>query len=292
VNVAVENVAEGDQNPTNDNASSFSFISTAKDIVPLREEFLSDNLQNGWFVLNFDNNLTWEIDNSGNPGFAAKMNHFNNVFVGEENWLVSPLLDFSAASTASLLFDVSYARNGTQNDGLLVTVFSDDCNTSNASVRYQKFGEDLAVTNSILSWTPDGPEDWRRDTVDLADFAGMNEVRVAFIAVNGFGNNLYLDNIEFFTTANEDLVETERKSIKLYPNPAFDEMNVVINLEERTDITIEIIDALGHVISSVNLPNALNQTYTYDVSTLRAGVYFVRTIGKRINTTERLIKYR
>ena len=117
-------------------------------------------------------------------------------------------------------------------------------------------------------------------------------MRVAFITVNGFGNNLYLDNIEFFTKGSDEQVATRLGSIKLYPNPALNEMNVVLNLREREDVTIEIIDALGHVISSVDLPNSLNQTYRYDVSTLRAGVYMVRTRGRSINKTERLIKYR
>jgi type IX secretion system substrate protein len=288
---SISNVAGGDENPTNDDVTQLAFISLDEDIIPLREEFGSDEFENGWFVINFDNNLTWEVETAGNPGPSAGVNHFNNAFVGEENWLVGPILDFSGTSEASMFFDVSYARNGNRNDGLRV-LLSTNCGESFDNILYEKFGSELSVTSSAQSWTPDGAEDWRREFIDLTTYAGMEEVRIAFVAINDFGNNLYVDNIEFFLSNDEDPIETPENNFILYPNPTFDEVNMVINLSERETIVVEVIDATGHLLFEKEFPNTLNQTYIYSFGQLPAGLYLVRARGRTINTTERIIKFR
>jgi len=287
----ISNVAEGDENPTNDEINEIRFLEIREDIIPLREEFIESEFQNGWFVINFDNNLTWEIEEAGNPGFAAGVNHFNNAFIGEENWLVSPILDFSSTTEASLFFDVSYAVNLNRNDILRVLV-STDCGANFNNLVYEKSGAELSTNEGTSSWAPAGPEDYRKEEVDLNQFVGMPEVRVAFIAVNDFGNNLYLDNIEFYTTSLDKIVETQRNSIKIYPNPTSDEFNMVINLKERETITVEIMDATGRIIYTEDFNNTLNQTFSYDMETFPAGLYLIRAAGRTIDRTERLIKFR
>ena len=47
------------------------------------------------------------------------LNAFNNTNIGDKSWFVSPTLDFSAATEASLTFDLSYAFRGSNVDQLL-----------------------------------------------------------------------------------------------------------------------------------------------------------------------------
>jgi hypothetical protein len=45
---------------------------------------------------------------------------------------------------------------------------------------------------------PTGASDWSRHFINLSEYVGHEDVRIAFVARNGNGNNLYIDNIEFF----------------------------------------------------------------------------------------------
>ena len=45
---------------------------------------------------------------------------------------------------------------------------------------------------------------------------GEGSVRIAFVFVNGNGNNIYLDNVEFFVSGTPIIVSN---SMSVYPNP-------------------------------------------------------------------------
>ena len=49
------------------------------------------------------------------------------------------------------------------------------------------------TANSLTS--PDGTVNASCKTIDLNSYAGNDEVKIKFVSVNDFGNNLYLDNI-------------------------------------------------------------------------------------------------
>ena len=60
---------------------------------------------------------------------------------------------------------------------------------------YNKSGTDLAtVADQTTAFVPSVSSDWRMETVDLSAYAG-SIISIQIVAVNGYGNNLYLDNI-------------------------------------------------------------------------------------------------
>ena len=94
--------------------------------------------------------------------------------------------------------------------------------------------------------------------------------------VNDHGNNFYIDNIEFFVS--EDPLEIN-ETLAIYPNPIIDETTkITFNFTQRKNVTLDIVDGLGRVMTTQYLPNILNQTYPLSLPDAPPGVYMVKVI--------------
>lgn len=79
--------------------------------------------------------------------------------------------------------------------------------------------------------------------------------------------------------------------VSLYPNPAEEEMNVSIYLEEGDELSISMMDINGKIVfaDQKNLNSGTNYL-KYDVSDLSSGMYFVSVNGKKLNAVLKLMK--
>ncbi len=146
----------------------------------------------GWQIFNPDNGITWVRNATGstNPG-SAFMNFYSYSSVGQFDALISA--PFRVPSGAFLRFDVAYARYPGYADTLEIRVSTDGGQTY-PNVIYYKGGGDLeTVLPRTAPFTPT-PAEWRTEWINLSAFAGRT-VRIAFIGVNNYGNNLFMDNI-------------------------------------------------------------------------------------------------
>ncbi len=156
-------------------------------------------------INNPDQNVTWSSiavnGIGGNTTTASYMNNFNYNSLGTED-AMTVLLDLSNMADATLTFDVAYAQTDlTLSDELRVDV-STDCGTTFTNGIYHKAGPILATRSLVNSaFFPNNANQWRRELVDLTPYVG-NSVVLRFVNVNGFGNNLFLDNINIDNTAN------------------------------------------------------------------------------------------
>lgn len=123
---------------------------------------------------------------------------YNNA-PGALDDLFSPVIDLSGVTSPMLYFDVAYARYSTTLfDGLRIEI-STDCGVTYAPTGYFKENLDLATAGTQTgSFTPTAAQ-WRRDSIDLTPYLG-NSIRLKFVAINGYGNNLYLTNFEIGTS--------------------------------------------------------------------------------------------
>lgn len=149
----------------------------------------------------------WVTTNGGND--AVAWSSANNIACHDEvavinNRLVNntgtvdkliKTVDLTNFRTAVLNFDVAYARyNATLFDGLRVKVVSCDGQTS--TTVYQKSGSALAtVPDQTTPFTPTSCNQWRTECIDLSAFIGQ-VFELVFENVGGWGNKLYLDNIQ------------------------------------------------------------------------------------------------
>lgn len=181
--------------------------------LPITENF--DIFPANWQIVNPDMKTTWQLvtapdDDPSNT--ALKMDFYNyEDNLGEIDLLITPVFDLSTEPVALLLFDVSYARFQNDNDGLKVVVLSNcSADVNQGTVVYEKYGSDLQTrTPTSNEFTPTNDSQWRTEFVDLSAFVGQNNLQLAFVGVNDWGNNLYLDNITLISTPLNDIALQE-----------------------------------------------------------------------------------
>ncbi len=279
---------QSDVNPSDNSQSFVIVVNNEHDRIPLRQNF-DEGLTSAWTTVNPRGGMKWEITPT-NFGQSLYFNAYNNESAGDEAWLVSPVLDLSATTQAGMLFDLSSARRGDAAE-ILTILASTDCGMTYQEVSYNFPG----VAASGTSWSPVSEGDWRRNiSVNLNSIAGSENARIAFVVRNQNGNNLYLDNIEFFVTANPNPIEiAELYSIYGYNfgHSESSELRITFNLPVRQDVRFSLISVTGQMETDGLLTDVLNQTYPLtSFRKLAPGVYFVRLqIGGKFYTSRIMV---
>jgi PKD repeat protein len=171
--------------------------------LPLTEGFQGTFLPAGWYLNNPDGDAFAWTQSSAAGGFATSTMSagFDNyspatTTVGLIDEFSTPKYNFTSVSTATMTFDVAYARyNGTYTDSLSVFV-STNCGSTWTSV-YAKGGYtglQTAPDNNTSAFVPTSTQ-WRTETVNMTPFAGQANVMVKFQNRSGWGQWLYVDNI-------------------------------------------------------------------------------------------------
>jgi len=183
------------------------------------EGFESDSFPPvSWKIGNPDADVTWAKSTTaggfGNSTSSATMNFYDYSSTNEKDTLYSPILT-GLQNGDKLKFDVAYARYTDGSADSLRVVLSTNGGSSFSKI-YQKGGALLqtapATDNSFIP----ASTQWRTDSVSLpSSVVGVNVV-IGFIGINGFSNNLYIDNIKIGTTPQKDLALT---SVVMQPSP-------------------------------------------------------------------------
>ena len=206
-NVAIVVNAAGDGNAFN-NRDTIPFTYTLVQAMPYTQNLnVAANFSAAKIDLeNPDNTTTWALvggitNANGSAGKAANVNFFDYNSPGAIDGLLLPIIDLSTATGAVLLFDVAYQQySASYTDGLKISV-STDCGVTYSPSSYNRTGAALATIAgfSTTKLVPSAASQWKPDTLDLTPYLG-NKIRVKFIAVNGYGNDLYIDNFEVKAT--------------------------------------------------------------------------------------------
>lgn len=247
-------------------------VNRSADIIPLRENF-EDNFISSWSIVSPSGGKIWS-PTSTNKAISLAFNSFTNTSFGEQAYLVSPVLDFSNATQASVFFETSYSYRSMGSESLNV-YSSSDCGETFDKLVFNASG--ILLANSITSdasWTPSRASDWVKNYVNLDSLAGKKNIRLAFVATNANGNNLYIDNIEFFTSDNSAPISISNL-YSVYGGLS-DPVKITFNLPERQTVRVQVYDMLGHMASDNLLSETLNQTYTIDFPTGSNGLYIIR----------------
>ena len=281
-----------DDNPTG-NRREVTFFIPQRDEVPLREDFQragGDTFFGKSIIRNPDQQITWEqratplVSDPINQSLYINFYRYIDL-QGEQDFLYSPTLDLRNIPAAVLSFRVAYAPYEDENfpvsqDGLLVGV-STDCGATIDAIIYEKFGPQLATQPpQDRPFTPTTEDDWREEILSLNAYLGEPNVQLVFIGVNDHGNNLFLDDIEFFVTEYDSLRPPE-SSFSIEPNPVENNrLEVEFNLPNKDEVTVVIYSTQGARVGEYVFPNTLNQTYSIDMSGRPSGVYVLRVIGQ------------
>ncbi|MHC1706022.1 MAG: choice-of-anchor J domain-containing protein [Bacteroidales bacterium] len=130
----------------------------------------------------------------GGSTASARIPFYSMTNIGEVDELSLPPADLSIPAGAQLVFNVAYAQYNSSYIDKLKVMVSADCGITWTTV-YEKQGSELATAPVTTSSFIPAASQWRSDTVDLSSFTGQPRVFIKFMAINGYGNNLYIDDV-------------------------------------------------------------------------------------------------
>ncbi|MBK9146744.1 MAG: M36 family metallopeptidase [Flavobacteriales bacterium] len=191
----------GDQYTANDQAASAITVSTPTTLPSTYVENIeaTSPVPTGWALQNPDNGNTWVTKAvSGQAScVGARTWAIDNYSVstpGQEDRLITPRIDLSGSAGTRLKYKHAYSGySSSYPDGMRVQV-SGDCGLSWTTV-FEAFGAALQTNPYVTSsWTPTTCTQWQQHDHDLTAFDG-GQVLVRFVAINNYGNWLYLDDV-------------------------------------------------------------------------------------------------
>lgn len=260
--------------------------------------------EHGWIVDNPDNSKTWDlwdVEGSGNGARAAGINFYNYYSFNQRDRLISPPINMNATEAWMLAFKHAYARVHPSFTDSLVVKISDDCgNTWTRLLSIADDGTGNFVTREPVgsAFYPSTPDDWCGSgfgadcfQLDVSPWVGSQNVRIMFESVSIVGNNLFIDDVRFELAQNvfhhSDL--DKQTKVHIYPNPATDQVNLVMN-EVLGLIKLEIIDLQGCrvLIKDMN-PVLENVAVNLSLAGLSKGVYFLKLSGDTFLETKKLV---
>lgn len=180
-----------------------TFVVTVQSPIASFPYFQSFTAPTDWTV---SGTFSWQLAIATNPNDKAPDTvayaNFYLTSAGLVSYLRTPLLNFNALSHPTVDFYVAYRTYVNGEDDSLDVMVSTDLGATwlgGVPTLYQKSytsTPSLATLPLVeASWLPVAATDWRREIVDLTQFAGLSPVLVAFKATSGWGNNLCLDNM-------------------------------------------------------------------------------------------------
>ncbi|MFM6935847.1 MAG: VPS10 domain-containing protein [Flavobacteriales bacterium] len=238
----------------------------------IHEDFQTSFLPNGWSINNEDGGGTWSLStNAGGYGNSSQAAVFNNYDINSQHTsddLVMPLDASHLDIQPYLYFDVAYARWGSGYSDSLAVMISTDCGASYQQV-YLKGGTSLATSpDNQSSFIPTGDQ-WRTDSVDLSAFFGQTNVQVAFRNIGGWGNNIYLDNINLGSMAG--IQDPTKTDFSIYPNPI--QSGSCLHVDGEGILKMKLISPDGKSLKTIS--NAQSKTIEIPEN-LSTGTYILQ----------------
>ncbi len=172
----------------------------------LLDETFEGNIS-GWGVINSDGSATWQV----NPGIGGSypgnrsigINFFSYTNIGARDLLLSPVFNMTGVSFPTLKFDHAYRQSLPDIDSLIVRVSIDSGATFPFVLSRKGGGSLITLGPSDSFFLPTQSDQWCGrpnfavcNEFDLSQFIGQTKVRIGFESYNGFGNNLWVDNVK------------------------------------------------------------------------------------------------
>ena len=244
----------------------------------IQEGFEGNFLPNGWSIDNEDNGGTWSnsstVGGYSNTSKSAKFDNYNIDSQGSLDDLIFNIDGDQLVNQPLLTFDVAYCRWGAGYSDSLYVGVSTDCGASYQYVYYQG-GENLATAPDNQSEFVPTSTQWRTDTVNLATWAGQNNVQVAFRNKGDWGNIIYLDNINLGSSVGINEVQnTQAPSV--FPNPL--RAGGIINIKNLPKSSLTLFDGKGKRVWGAKAENEFQGNLPTGLS---AGWYLLHIEGEK-----------
>lgn len=243
-----------------------------------------------WIIENPDGLITWKLLEVGgsNPGNRAMGVQFPDYFIGKRDRLITPPFNLLWSEGPVLNFKHAYAKKYAPLTDSLIVYVSPDCGDNWERVFWA--GEDgngnFATHELSNDFWPEIETDWcgsgwgsNCNTVSLNNWSDMANICIAFETYSAIGNPLFVDNINLTTTIGEEEKPSQKKSLKIFPNPTNGAFKVAV--PEGGDFhTLEIISPMGVIVYRQELSGTPRINEIIPDRKWVSGIYFLRVIGE------------
>lgn len=256
-----------DQNSTNNTLNSFPEIQPS---LSLPYQFSATDFDNLWTLVNEDEAITWAPVNlslDGQPEDALYLNFYNYEATGAFDYLISPQINLAQYPDAQLVFEMAYAQY--PQDGLddqLTIGISTDCGNTFDLIDppYQKSGNSLKTSAASSSeFIPTSNSTFRTEVVDLSAYSHLGNVRIAFIAENAFGNNLYIKNIHINTSQSERYTLTIDEWVSPSPVSNGEQVEELLSIKNVGTLSVNSL-LLNRTINGTTFPTLLYENLSLE----------------------------
>ncbi len=192
--------------PSNDTLSTSLKIANGSSL-PVFEGF--ENLpfpSLNWATYNPDGDATWTRFNSGsNSAISMFIDNFSKNNIGLIDELRTPKFLLPTTDSIVISFDMAHKNYPGVNDQLSIFV-SNDCESTWTTV-YVKSGDSLATAGSTtLGYTSPVAADWKNQKITIGgSLVSTGQLVIAIRNTGGYGNNIFIDNINIYKQNNRDL---------------------------------------------------------------------------------------
>jgi len=269
--------------------------------TPYSESFETINFpDNSWTIENTAGTVGWEKDNTiGATGSnSIKINNFNNT-AGSTEIFYTPSYNIAAINASNpgstFTFKLAHQRKSTASSEKLQVYSSSNCGQT-WNLRYSKNGSALATVSTVntSAFVPTNSQ-WRTETVSTSALTSQTNVSFKFVFTsdaNGSMNNIFIDDINFTNSAvGINDLSKDKFSFNIFPNPNNGEMTINLDLLEKNNIQIELIDILGKKVYSKDLILNAGEHHLKvgKENQFNAGIYFCKLIVNGKAFTQKVI---
>ncbi len=219
--------------------------------------------------------------------FPANCGQTVNI-TGERQEIFTPNFNFVNATKSEMWFDVAYEPSTVPTYSDTLEIYSSvDCGATWKSI-YSKGGMTLCTTGSSTGagtdtagshgkgcFVPPSLKAWRTDSINLTALNGQPNVMFSFENRSGWGNIIYLDNINITgnkSTGIENI--TGMAEVKVYPNPNTGSFFISFSDKFQERVYLMLYDVWGRQVYYT----AVNSAVTQLNPEVKAGVYFYRVL--------------
>lgn len=266
------NVLDGTPNVTNSYIESFEG---------------STSTPPNWSIINGSGGTTWQVYTGGGASGTNAM-YINGSLepAGVQETLETPSYDFLNNAGATFTFKYAYAQKTSSYQDKLIVQASADCGGTWTNV-YQPSASTMSSGSGGVTSTAFYPTPTQFKLYTLTSNPAFNpfktkpNVKIRFIfqedATNGFGNNFFLDDINFSTVSGVNQL-TQSIGFNVSPIPTNGVFSIRFTLSDASDIQYQLNDILGKTILKLNKQKIETGEHNIDVniSDLPEGIYFLQ----------------
>lgn len=285
-----------DQQAFNDTATMvFSVIGNANE--PLMNGFESAVFPpQGWGIANNSDVTEYNPVRTTSAAYSGvasvKFDNYNYQLFGKSSMLVTPQLAIPlTADSVKITFRRAAAQYSSINSDTLEILVSTDCGQTFTPV-YKKGGADLKTRRDFTTaeYIPTADE-WVADTADITAFVKgrYDYIIVQFRNINGYGNNVYIDDINIYTRSLPGRLKEQGYLIA--PNPTRGLLTIQHYPASPTLRGVAVYSSTGQLLwkAQYSASTALNYI-PIDLSHMASGIYIVQLVYTDKTITRKVLK--